>query len=228
ARAHQRGAQPHDLGGEGGGRARICDGGTGAARHRRRRALRLLHAGGDYRAGRPRLLFQGRGRAICRERTNRAGRRTADQYSRGPAVALSSGTSGVDVFDHRSGAAVARRVRTAPGRGREDRVGTCTGRNHVNTLHGDFRERAGLMAAETAKALPAPTLETRPYWEGCKRHELRIQRCGGCGRYQFYPRIYCAQCFDDRVEWVTASGRATVLSFTIVRRPVSPAFAADV
>lgn len=30
------------------------------------------------------------------------------------------------------------------------------------------------------------------------------------------------------MEWVKASGRATVLSFTIVRRPVSPAFAADV
>jgi uncharacterized OB-fold protein len=84
------------------------------------------------------------------------------------------------------------------------------------------------MAAETGKAPPAPTLETRPYWDGCKRHEPRIQRCGACGHYQFYPRIYCAQCFSDRVEWVTASGRATVLSFTVVRRPVSPAFAPDV
>src|SRR5579859_6782825 len=84
------------------------------------------------------------------------------------------------------------------------------------------------MAAEISKPLPAPTLETRPYWDGCKRHELRIQRCGACGRHQFYPRIYCAKCFDDRVEWVTASGRATVLTFTIVRRPVSPAFSGDV
>ena len=84
------------------------------------------------------------------------------------------------------------------------------------------------MAAEIVKPLPAPTLETRPYWDGCKRHELRIQRCAACGHYQFYPRIYCAQCFSDRVEWVTASGRATVLTFTVVRRPVSPAFAQDV
>ena len=84
------------------------------------------------------------------------------------------------------------------------------------------------MAAEIVKPLPAPTLETRPYWDGCKRHELRIQRCAACGQYQFYPRIYCTRCFDDRVEWVTASGRATVASFTIVRRPVSPAFAQDV
>jgi len=82
--------------------------------------------------------------------------------------------------------------------------------------------------AEISKPLPVPTIETRPFWDACKRHELRIQRCGACGYYQFYPRIYCARCFSDGVEWVLASGRATVLSFTIVRRPVSPAYAPDV
>jgi uncharacterized protein len=84
------------------------------------------------------------------------------------------------------------------------------------------------MAATTSKPVPTPTLETRPYWEGCKRHELRIQRCAACGQYQFFPRIYCASCFSDRVEWIEASGRGKVQSFTIVRRPVSPAFAGDV
>ncbi len=82
--------------------------------------------------------------------------------------------------------------------------------------------------AEIGKPLPVPTIETRPFWDACKRHELSIQLCSACGRYQFYPRMYCAQCFSDRVEWVLASGHATVLSFTIVRRPVSPAYAPDV
>jgi uncharacterized OB-fold protein len=80
------------------------------------------------------------------------------------------------------------------------------------------------MAANVNKPVPVPTLETRAYWEGCKRHELRIQRCGACGHNQFFPRIYCSKCFSDRVEWIRASGRAKVSSFTIVRRPVSPAF----
>jgi uncharacterized OB-fold protein len=78
------------------------------------------------------------------------------------------------------------------------------------------------------KPVPAPTRETLPFWEGCKAHELRIQRCGACGHHQFFPRMYCVRCFGDQIEWVKASGRATVLSFTIVRRPVSAAFAADV
>jgi uncharacterized OB-fold protein len=84
------------------------------------------------------------------------------------------------------------------------------------------------MEPPAGKPIPTPTLETRPYWEGCKRHELRIQKCAACGHYQFLPRIYCTECFSDRVDWVKASGRAKVLSFTIVRRPVSPAFKDEV
>ncbi|HKV55625.1 MAG TPA: Zn-ribbon domain-containing OB-fold protein [Candidatus Binataceae bacterium] len=84
------------------------------------------------------------------------------------------------------------------------------------------------MAAESGKPVPVPTHETEPYWEGCHLHELRIQRCGACGNFQFFPRIYCVKCFSDRVAWVKASGRAKVLSFTIVRRPVSAAFAGEI
>ncbi len=82
--------------------------------------------------------------------------------------------------------------------------------------------------AASIKPFPVPSLETRPYWEGCKAHELRIQKCAACGQHQFYPRLYCAKCFSDRVEWVRASGRGKVATFTIVRRPVSPAFADEV
>lgn len=78
------------------------------------------------------------------------------------------------------------------------------------------------------KPIPAPTLETAPYWEGCRQHQLRIQRCSNCRQYQFFPRIYCSKCFSEQVEWIDASGRAKILSFTVVRRPVSPAFANEV
>ena len=78
------------------------------------------------------------------------------------------------------------------------------------------------------KPIPTPTLETAPYWEGCRQHQLRIQRCSNCRHYQFFPRIYCSKCFSEQVEWINASGRARVLSFTTVLRPVSSAFANDV
>src|SRR5262249_1038611 len=49
-----------------------------------------------------------------------------------------------------------------------------------------------------------------------------------CHQHQFFPRIYCSKRFSDQIEWVNVSGRANVSSFTIVQRPVSPAFANDV
>lgn len=84
------------------------------------------------------------------------------------------------------------------------------------------------MAAPASKPVPVPTRETQPYWEGCKKHEPRVQKCVECGHKQFYPRLYCTACMSDKVEWIKASGRGKVLSFTIVYRPVTQAFAGDV
>ncbi len=84
------------------------------------------------------------------------------------------------------------------------------------------------MAAPVSKPVPVPTRETKPYWEGCKKHELRVQQCTACGHHQFYPRLYCTACMSEKVEWVQASGKGKVLSFTVVYRPVTQAFAAEV
>ena len=84
------------------------------------------------------------------------------------------------------------------------------------------------MAAPGVKPVPVPTKETQPYWDGCKQHELRVQKCTACSHHQFYPRLYCTTCMSDRVEWVKTSGRAKVLSFTIIYRPVTQAFAGNV
>jgi uncharacterized protein len=78
------------------------------------------------------------------------------------------------------------------------------------------------------KAVPEPSLETAEYWAGAKRRELMIQQCRSCGAHQFYPRVLCVTCSSRSVTWVRASGNATVRSYTVVRRPVSEAYAADV
>src|SRR5215468_2690855 len=100
--------------------------------------------------------------------------------------------------------------------------------HYVYPLFNDPRKGAQLMAAPGVKPVPVPTKETKPYWDGCKKHELHIQKCAACSHYQFYPRLYCTACMSDKVEWVKASGRGKVLSFTIVHRPVTQAFAGDV
>jgi uncharacterized OB-fold protein len=69
---------------------------------------------------------------------------------------------------------------------------------------------------------PVPDGDTRPYWEGVAKGELRIQRCAACGRHVFYPRAICPHCHSDRLEWVTATGDGTIYSFTIVHQAFGP------
>ncbi len=84
------------------------------------------------------------------------------------------------------------------------------------------------MTIAPAKHFPRPTPETEAFWQGCRDHKLLLQRCTQCKEFQFYPRIICAKCASDNLQWVEASGQGEVLTFTVVRRPVSEAYAADV
>ncbi len=74
---------------------------------------------------------------------------------------------------------------------------------------------------------PVPDRDTAPFWEGTRQGELRIQRCTACGRHVFYPRAVCPYCMADSPEWVVATGRGTVYSFTTVHR-TSDEFRAEV
>ncbi len=84
------------------------------------------------------------------------------------------------------------------------------------------------MTGEYRKPLPRPIQTTRPFWEGAKAHELRLQRCRACGEHIFYPRVLCPHCLSEDLEWVRASGRGRVYTYTVVRRPAHPAFKDDV
>ena len=81
---------------------------------------------------------------------------------------------------------------------------------------------------EYNKPVPPVNDEAGPYWAALKRHELHIQRCSGCGQYYFYPRDYCPYCLSSEVAWTKVSGRGQLYSFTVMNRPISAAFAADV
>jgi hypothetical protein len=76
------------------------------------------------------------------------------------------------------------------------------------------------------KPVPKSTPETQPFWDGTAAGELRIQRCLTCTRHYFYPRPSCPNCGSDEVEWVRASGRATLYSYVINHRP-APGFEED-
>lgn len=58
--------------------------------------------------------------------------------------------------------------------------------------------------------------ESAPFWDGLKDGKVLIKRCSACGAHHFYPRPFCPTCWSDEVEWVEASGRATVYSYSTV------------
>ncbi len=81
---------------------------------------------------------------------------------------------------------------------------------------------------EYRKPLPEPSETTRPFWEGTRARQLRLQRCRDCRKHIFYPRTICPFCLSEHLEWVTATGKGKVYSYTVVRRAMHPAFREDV
>ena len=79
--------------------------------------------------------------------------------------------------------------------------------------------------AQTRGPLPEPTPTTKPFWDAAHKHVLSIQRCQGCGVHIFYPRPACPECGSVELEWKEVSGRGTLYSFTIARRPTARDFA---
>ena len=82
--------------------------------------------------------------------------------------------------------------------------------------------------SEYTKPLPRPTVPSQPFWDAAKRHELQIQRCGSCSAHIFYPREVCPECLSSELNWIRASGKGTLYSYTIAQAPIHPAFAEDV
>ena len=74
------------------------------------------------------------------------------------------------------------------------------------------------MAAPFPASMLQIDSDSRPFWEGLRHGELRIQRCDACKRAVFYPRAICPHCFSDRLSWFTASGRGTIYSYTVVHQ----------
>ena len=74
------------------------------------------------------------------------------------------------------------------------------------------------------RPLPIPTAETAHYWRAALEGRLEIQYCHACRRHQFYPRRFCTQCLSDQLDWVQASGRGRIYTYTVCHVAGHPAF----
>jgi uncharacterized OB-fold protein len=78
------------------------------------------------------------------------------------------------------------------------------------------------------KPLPVLNEETKPYWDYCRKHELRMQKCTFCGHIRFPISILCPKCHSMEAEWAKLSGKGTIYSFTVYRVAYHPAFKDDI
>jgi len=76
--------------------------------------------------------------------------------------------------------------------------------------------------------LPVPNQDNEGFWDGCRRHELRLQRCRQCRMLRHPPRPMCPRCNGTDYEWAEVSGRGVLYSFTVVHGPTLPAFQAQI
>jgi uncharacterized OB-fold protein len=82
--------------------------------------------------------------------------------------------------------------------------------------------------ADYAKPLPIADPDSQPYWEGAKAHELRAQKCAGCGKLRWPPQGFCPHCSSWRFDWAKLAPTGTVESYVVVHQATHPAFAGDV
>ena len=67
---------------------------------------------------------------------------------------------------------------------------------------------------------------TAPFWAGCARGQLLMQRFRATGRYAWPPRPMDPDSQTLEHEWVPVSGRATIYSFVVPHPPLLDAYAA--
>jgi uncharacterized protein len=84
-----------------------------------------------------------------------------------------------------------------------------------------------MMNQKIEKPLPGIDEDNKPFWDYCKQHELRMQKCSRCGKLYYPPSAMCPHCMNMKSEWVKLSGKGKVFSFVVVRQAPSPAFAKD-
>jgi uncharacterized OB-fold protein len=72
--------------------------------------------------------------------------------------------------------------------------------------------------ATPSRPLPRVREIDRPYWEACRRGELRLQRCVACHEWRFPPEPRCPTCLSADYTWEVTSGSGTVWSWIVMHR----------
>jgi uncharacterized OB-fold protein len=71
------------------------------------------------------------------------------------------------------------------------------------------------------RSAPRNGREATPHWRAAREGRLVMPFCAGCGRLDWPPADQCPRCGGALI-WRDCSGHGTIVTFSIVRRPVQP------
>jgi uncharacterized OB-fold protein len=72
------------------------------------------------------------------------------------------------------------------------------------------------------RLLPRLDDDNRAFWTGGEHGQLLLTRCDDCGYYVHPPGPVCPRCLSRSLSTTPASGRATVVSYTVNHQPWNP------
>jgi uncharacterized OB-fold protein len=78
------------------------------------------------------------------------------------------------------------------------------------------------------KPLPDPTDGSQPFWDACRRHELVMQECVGCGHRRWPIGPACTNCLSADARWIEVSGTGEIWSWIVYHQAFNRAFVEDV
>jgi uncharacterized OB-fold protein len=73
------------------------------------------------------------------------------------------------------------------------------------------------MTGEYTKPLPNIKPWTAQFWKAAAEKKLVIQRGMKTGKFIMYPKKYSPHDYSESIEWVEASGKGKIYSYTIVQ-----------
>jgi hypothetical protein len=62
-------------------------------------------------------------------------------------------------------------------------------------------------------------MTTSEFFDGVRRGQLAVQRCGGCGALAVPPKAVCGECEGTTWSRAPLAGDGSVASFTVIRVP---------
>jgi len=80
------------------------------------------------------------------------------------------------------------------------------------------------MEFDMTKPIPETQPWSEKFWEGTEQGKLLIQVCKDCKSNIFYPRKFCPQCWSGNLDWIEASGKARIFTFSTAYSMVEPKF----